>query len=276
MGLDIYGWRNCAVQKELAEGFLGKLKMRSYKEAVDERLPEDKRQTVKVSLTINDETTQLDYSELEESVQWLQARADECSSCPLANGIAYGCYRYVPYPIDETTETLIYCFVEDALTKPETIVRQLVLYLLGEDRPEYTAFHDREDGVMAELEAPLQFVFDVPGEEEDLEFDTAQVLSEVLCISPDPPGLDIIAPFWAEFFDWLDQELSTSSTEVSIEHNGIQIAIHDTTGESPDLWKHAALDGVAESVTLSALRSWLPLLQTIYESDGKFEQVVSG
>lgn len=97
MGADYVGLRGCTLQRSLGDqGFLGKLKLRAYKAAIEAQVPAEQRHVVKIQVQITGrETRELDYAGICRDLETFQAGSPECASCPLSAGKPVGCYRYV-------------------------------------------------------------------------------------------------------------------------------------------------------------------------------------
>src|SRR5687767_15825461 len=101
MGADLIGWRNCELQRPLGtNGFLQKLKMKSYMAAIESQVPPEARENVKVTLVVNDTQRELSYREIRDQAETFQRGIPECASCPLSAGAQLGCYQFVRYPVD--------------------------------------------------------------------------------------------------------------------------------------------------------------------------------
>ena len=62
MGADLIGWRNCDLQKPLGpNGFLQKLKMKSYLRVIESQVPEGARENVAITVVVNDTQRELTY-----------------------------------------------------------------------------------------------------------------------------------------------------------------------------------------------------------------------
>src|SRR6478609_3471683 len=100
MGADLIGWRDCELQRPLGpQGFLGKLKMKTYLRVIEQQVPPDKREAVKITVVVNDRQRELSYPEIREQAEAFQRGIPECARCPLASGQQLGCYHYVTYPV---------------------------------------------------------------------------------------------------------------------------------------------------------------------------------
>ena len=54
MGADLIGWRECPLQMRLGpEGFLGKLKLRSYKNLIEQMVAPEDRERQKLTVVVN-------------------------------------------------------------------------------------------------------------------------------------------------------------------------------------------------------------------------------
>jgi hypothetical protein len=187
MGADYVGWRACALQQELGEhGFLGKIKLRVYKRVVEERVPEDQRATIKLNLQVTGrEPRETTYPEICAELDTFEAGIPECASCPLGNGNPVSCYRYVTYPIDAGSETLLFRSFCRELVKPDSTAYQIWQDIVRHIDRDSNWHQDRgEEGMLAELAQPLTFSWQ--DDEGRHEVDSAQLL-EALFIGLDQP-----------------------------------------------------------------------------------------
>src|SRR5947209_20110719 len=102
MGVDLIGWRDCELQKPLAPaGFLQKLKMRAYLRVVEQQVPPEQRDTVTITVVVNDQERDLTGKEIREQAEEFQRGIPACAERTLSAGKPRGCYDCVPYPVDE-------------------------------------------------------------------------------------------------------------------------------------------------------------------------------
>lgn len=212
MGADFIGWRNCPLQAELGpEGFLGKLKLRAYKAVIEERVPEDRWDTIEVVVrvtgrpdrTLGHETICTELAEFERGIP-------ACATCPLSNGRPLGCYRYVTYPVDAIAERLLFEFFAEGVEEPDSIADQLHRDIVSQVDQETGWYEHRgAGGALAELEEPLAHLW---GEDEEVHrVDSAQVLAAMFISLEDPPLVVAYARFWLEFFAFVDRRLDAEA-----------------------------------------------------------------
>ncbi len=192
MGADYIGFRGCELQRSLGvEGFLGKLKLRAYKSAIEAQVPESERATVKVQVQVTGRPPQtLSYGGICQELDTFARGSAECPSCPVGGGAPVGCYRYVGYPVDAITEELAFAFFCEGLDTPDTIADQLYRDIVSRV-PLGSGWHTQRPGPLAELPAP--FVYTSPG---GRRVDSAQLLAAMF-ITLDHPAL-VVA--YARFF----------------------------------------------------------------------------
>ena len=178
MGADYIGLRGCSLQRELGDrGFLGKLKLRAYKSAIEAQVPPEQRATVKVQIhTSGREPRDLDYPGICRELAAFEAGSPECASCPLAGGRPLGCYRYVTYPIDAVGEDVVFSFFVRELDVENSIADQIWRDIVSRIPAQGTAWHTQRGprGTLATLPRPL-----VHRSRRGREVDSARVLQAV-------------------------------------------------------------------------------------------------
>lgn len=209
MGADLIGWRGCPLQEELGpEGFLGKLKLRVYKRAIEERVPEDKRATVEVVVRVDGRPDRkLKYRAICDEADQFARGIPDCARCPLSSGSALGCYHYINYPVDPTAEQAIFDFFIQDVMRPDGICGQLyrdVVSHVDGDSPWYTR-RGGEGMTLAELSEPLSFTWH--DDEGEHTVDSAQVMQALFITLDDPALLVGYARFYAELGAFVDERL---------------------------------------------------------------------
>lgn len=204
MGADVIGWRDCPLQQDLGvDGFLGKLKLRSYKQAIEERVPEEKWPTIQVRVTVTGRGDRnLAYPEIAKEVEAFQGGIPDCDACPLADGRRLGCYRYVTFPIDAAFEQLVFAFFRGRFREQGTACKELydvIFPQLAEGEGWYAP--RGEAATLAVLKEPLVHAWE-EGDGERV-VDSAQLLSVLFITLADPKLLELYAAFWAEFFKFV-------------------------------------------------------------------------
>ncbi len=160
MGADVIGWRNCELQGRLEPaGFLGKLKLKMYRGAIEAQVPPEKRASTEINVTGTNRAPQkLNYDQIVREVQEFEQGIPECSSCAVGGGKPLGCYRYITYPIDGAFEQLIFDFFVEQLKTPDSIGDQIYRDVVSK-QPTDTSFHTQrgpaEKGGLATLGRPL-------------------------------------------------------------------------------------------------------------------------
>jgi hypothetical protein len=163
MGADYIGFRDCTLQRSLGdEGFLGKLKLRAYKGAVESQVPPEARGRIKIQVqTTGRAPRELDYEGICRELATFLAGSPECASCPLSGGGSpIGCYRYVTYPVDAIAEETAFGFFVRDLDVPDSIADQLyrdVVSRVPADTDWGTRRGGAEVGGLAERPPPLSF-----------------------------------------------------------------------------------------------------------------------
>jgi len=260
MGADFIGWRNCPLQAELGpEGFLGKLKLRAYRAVIEERVPQERWDSVSVVVRVTGRPErQLKHGEIVRELAAFEQGIPACATCPLAGGRPLGCYRYVTYPIDAVAERLLFEFFTDGLETPNSIADQLYRDIVSRVDEESGWYHERgEDGALAELEEPLEHMW---GDEDAPRLvDSAQLLA-ALFIPLDELALVVAyARFWSELFRFVDRTLEAAG--VRVEGDAVEIHVNARDRLEPEWLAEQAESAlafakeIADSRTLAELRS---------------------
>jgi hypothetical protein len=198
MGVDLIGWRDCGLQEPLAPtGFLQKLKMRAYLRVVEQQVPPDQRDTVKLTIVVNDRERELTGKEIREQAEAFQRGIPECATCPLAGGKQLGCYHYVTYPVDERFEEIAFEFFTSQLATKDSIADQLYRDIVSK-QPTSTGWHKRRgpQGALARRDQPLTHSWG--GMFSKKKVDSAQLMAS-LFIPLDSPALVVAyARWWSE------------------------------------------------------------------------------
>jgi hypothetical protein len=202
MGADYIGFRGCDLQRSLGvQGFLGKLKLRAYKGAIEAQVPEPQRATVKVQVQVTGRAPQsLDYAGICHELETFLAGSPECPSCPLAGGNPVGCYRYVGYPVDAIAEELAFAFFCRELDTPDSIADQLYRDIVSRV-PQGSGWHTQRPGPLAEL--PVPFVHTSRG---GRRVDSAQLLAGMFISLEHAPLLVAYARFYNELRSFVAAE----------------------------------------------------------------------
>lgn len=197
MGADLIGWRGCELQRGLGpQGFLGKLKMKSYLTVIEERVPPAARATVKVQVVVHRPEgpvqRALGYDEIREEAATFQRGVPACASCPLAGGAPVGCYRYVTYPIDATTERTVFELFAAEVGVEGSAAQRFHRARVAPLPASGTGWHQRrggdaQNGALAELSAPLAHAWG--GWFSRKKLDSAQLLLALVNPAPDAPSL---------------------------------------------------------------------------------------
>jgi hypothetical protein len=225
MGADLIGWRECPLQMRLGpQGFLSKLKLRAYKELIEQMVPPADRESQEITVVINGpdgpREKSLTYAQIrEESTEFLRGIPD-CASCALSGGKPLGCYHFVVYPVDATFEHLVFDFFVSQLGTKDSICDQLHRDIISRVPPHGTGWHDRrgEDarsGALAKLPQPL--VHKWGGLFAKKRVDSAQIL-QCLFITLDRPALVVAySRFWLELVKYADSRGITDADSPTLE-----------------------------------------------------------
>jgi hypothetical protein len=205
MGADIIGWRTCDLQRELGPaGFLGKLKLRTYKSVIERMVPPEGRAQQKVSVVVNGpegpKQRSLTYATICAELDAFDRGIPECASCPLSGGAPLGCYHFVQYPIDAAFERLAFDFFVAQVDVHDSIANQLYRDVVSRVPAMGTGWHTRrgsaEQGGLAELPRPLEHKWG--GFMSQKRVDSAQIL-QALFIPLEHPALIVgYTRFWVE------------------------------------------------------------------------------
>jgi len=196
MGADLIGWRECPLQMRLGpEGFRAKLKLRSYKNLIEQMVAPEDREGQKLTVVVNGpdgpSERNLTYAQIrDESTEFLRGIPD-CASCPLSGGEPLGCYHFVVYPVDAAFERLVFEFFVSQVETKNSICDQLYRDVVSRVPPAGTGWHDRRgadarSGALAQLGQPL--VHKWGGFLSKKRIDSAQILQS-LFITLDRPAL---------------------------------------------------------------------------------------
>jgi len=246
MGADFIGWRNCPLQAELGpQGFLGKLKLRAYKAVIEERVPQDRWETIEVVVRVTGRSDrQLRYGAICSELQAFEQGIPECATCPLAGGKPLGCYRYVTYPVDAITERLLFEFFVEGVKVPGSIADQLYRDVVSCVDEESGWYGNRgEDGALAKLDQPLEHVWASDGE--DHHIDSARVMTAAFIPLDETALVVAYALFWVEFFQLVDRKIASTGLRVE----GDAVELHVEGGNPLDAERIA--QRVTNSLTLA-------------------------
>lgn len=215
MGADYLGWRNCSLQAPLGkEGFLRKLKLRAYRRVIEEKVPKEQRDSIRLRVDVLGRgATEMTYPGILEQLGAFEAGAPECKTCPLGNGAPLDCYRYVSYPVDEIAERAIFGFFTSLVAERDSIANQLyrdIASRVPEDSDWYT--NRGEDGMLATLDEPLIFEWDEG--DETLAVDSAQILAATFFSLEHPAVLVAYGRYFHELLAWLDRQIGIQPAPV--------------------------------------------------------------
>jgi hypothetical protein len=205
MGADLIGWRECELQRGLQPaGFLGKLKMQSYRRMIETQVPPEARASVKVTVQVHRPEgpveRPLSYGEIVAEAEALAAGSPECPSCPVGGGAPLGCYRYVVYPVDEATERALFDLFAAEVATNGSIAQRFHAEVLARVPASGTGWHtrrggDARTGSLAALAAPLEHRWG--GWFSRKRLDSAQILYGVLNPQRDARSLALQAELHA-------------------------------------------------------------------------------
>lgn len=230
MGADFIGWRNCRLQAELGQdGFLGKLKLRAYKAAIEQQVPEDRWEAVEVLVRVTGRPDRvLRYGTISMELAAFERGIPECAACPLSDGKALGCYRYVTYPVDAAAERLMFEFFAKGVEESGSIVEQLYRDVISQIDEESGWYRNRGgEGTLAELDMPLVHKWG-RGRTQD-RIDSAQVIAAMFISLEDPTLVVAYARLWIELFEYIDHKLR----EAGVQLLGDVLEIHVDGGSDP-------------------------------------------
>ncbi|HUJ61197.1 MAG TPA: hypothetical protein VLX92_21985 [Kofleriaceae bacterium] len=208
MGADLIGWRDCELQRPLGpQGFLGKLKMKSYLRVIESQVPEGQRDGVKVTVVVNDRQRELGYPEIREQAETFQRGIPACAQCPLSGGTPLGCYRYVTYPVDAAFEELAFELFTSQLPTKDSISDQIYRDIVSR-QPQDTGWHTRRGpkGPLARRPQPLVHAWG--GLFSKKRVDSAQLLASLFIPLESPPLVVGYARFWRELVAFIDGKLA--------------------------------------------------------------------
>lgn len=218
MGADIIGWRSCELQRELGpNGFLGKLKLRTYRAVIERMVPPGGRAQQKVAVVVNGpdgpKQRSLAYPDICAELDTFERGIPECARCPLSGGVPVGCYHYVPYPIDPAFEQLVFDFFIAQVEVQDSIANQLFRDVVSRVPASGTGWHVRrgsaEQGGLATLPRPLEHKWG--GFFSRQRVDSAQIL-QALFLTLEHPALVVgYARFWLELATFAREKGITSS-----------------------------------------------------------------
>jgi hypothetical protein len=210
VGADIIGWRGCQLQDFLSpDGFLGKLKLRAYKNAVESQVDRDKWDTIQINAWVDrgngPETRTLTYQGICSELQEFESGIPDCAHCPLSGGgHPVGCYRYVTYPLDAAFEESVFAFFTSQLSQPDSIASQIYQDIVSQVPSKDTEFHNRrgEGGDLAER--PDVLTFEWSNEQGPHYVDSAMLMASLFITVEEPPVVVAYALFWTSFVNWLE------------------------------------------------------------------------
>jgi hypothetical protein len=191
MGVAYIGWRDCSLQRALGpEGFQAKLELRAYRSVIEDHVPKERRESVRLRVCAPSGSQDLAYDDIVAALGEFEAGIPDCVSCPLADGRPLGCYRHVTYPIDAAFERLVFQCFTSRLADERSAARQLW--------PAIIAAHPTGARAGAGGGARVTTI------------DSAALCEALVASSSDPELVFVHARFWNELFEWLDKRLARS------------------------------------------------------------------
>lgn len=217
MGADLIGWRECPLQMRLGpNGFLGKLKLRAYKELIESMVEPADRESQEITVVVNGpdgpKERNLTYPQIRDEASEFLRGIPDCSTCPLSGGKPLGCYHFVTYPVDPTFEHLVFDFFVANVATKDSICDQLYRDIISRVPPADTGWHDRrgEDartGALAQLPQPL--VHKWGGLFAKKRIDSAQILQSLFITLDRPALVAAYTRFWVELVKYADTRTIT-------------------------------------------------------------------
>lgn len=206
MGADLIGWRGCELQREVGgeDGFLGKLKLRAYRGAIEAQVPPEARDSVEVSVVVHRPEgpvqRPLSYPEIVAELRAFEAGIPACASCPLSGGAPLGCYRYVTYPIDEPTERVLFEMIAAEVGTHGSAAQRFHEEVLSRMPSSGTGWHtrrgpDARTGALAAMAQPLVHTWG--GWFSKKRLDSAQILCAIVSPPRDARALALYAELHA-------------------------------------------------------------------------------
>lgn len=224
MGADVVGWRDCTLQRELGPaGFLSKLKLRSYRKLVEERVSPDQREGIELVVRVDGRPERrMSYATIRREVEVFGEGVPDCQTCPLARGKPVGCYRTVSYPLDAAFERLVFDFFTSRVQQADSICDQLYRDVVSRvPRAGNGWYTQRGDaaGMLAELREPLSFAWQ--DRDGDHRLDSAMLCAS-LFVSLDQSALVVAyALFFSSFLEFVDARFRRLGGDfVTIDANG--------------------------------------------------------
>ncbi|MBX9723236.1 MAG: hypothetical protein K2X81_17670 [Candidatus Obscuribacterales bacterium] len=219
MGADIIGWRKCPLQQQLGpEGFLSKIKLRAYKQLIEQQVPIADRDKVRISIVgTNRQPQELGYAGIVKGLAGFEKGIPECTSCPISGREALGCYRYISYPVDEEFEQLVFAFFTSQVEIEDSICNQIYSDIVSQFPNEGTPWHSQrgsgEQGGLAKLPQPLKYDFRHNNEQQSV--DSAQLLMSLFIPLNSAPMVVGYASFWLEFLEFVAAHGSSQSRTIA-------------------------------------------------------------
>ena len=261
MGADYVGWRGCSLQQDLGEeGFLGKLKLRGYRRVIEERVPPERRDVVRISVSVTGRgERELDHAGIVAELADFERGVADCATCPLASdGAPVSCYRYVTYPVDAASEEVVFDHFAARVAEPGSLSNQIwqgIVRHVKDDNAWHT--HRGEGGALAEREEPLRARFIWEGEEQQV--DSAQVLAGLFAALDEPATLVAYAVFFKEI-------LAAWRARVGLRDDGsLEVRVDGEGADEAELARRAeaaveAARALAAARTLSEIEDLTPML----------------
>jgi hypothetical protein len=236
MGADLIGWRDCPLQRPLGpRGFLGKLKMRTYLRVIETQVPPEQRETVKVTVVVNDRDRQLGYPEIREQAETFQRGIPECAQCPLSRGEQLGCYHFITYPVDAAFEEVAFAFFVSQVAVKDSIQDQIYRDIVSKQPAQSSDWHTRRgpQGALAQRPQPLLHTWGgIFGKKK---VDSAQLLASLFVPLESPAIVVGYARLFRELVQYVDAQLAAEMKQrgIKLGDDG-QIALEVTPQQNGD------------------------------------------
>lgn len=190
MGADIVGWISCPLQANMKrKDFFWKIKLLAAKTSIEKSFAEGLRADIEVKLLDADRRLHaLSYAAITSELGDFAAGIPECATCPVSEGKTLGCNRYIPYPIDEQFERLVFEYFVSQFLISGSICNQIYQDIVSHFPSSGTPWHIKRGSAdaLALIAQPLLYEWGAPFSKRSL--DSAQVLGS-LFISLESPTL---------------------------------------------------------------------------------------
>ncbi|HEY3359395.1 MAG TPA: hypothetical protein VGQ83_39460 [Polyangia bacterium] len=272
MGADIIGWRNCSLQRELGPArFLEQVKLRAYRDAIDQALPPERRRSAQISVATNGVVRQLGYAAVAAAAEKFGLGCPECAGCAVGRGTTIGCARFVTYPLDAVFERLLFDFFVADFGTPDAICDQLYRDVIAQLPAAGTAWHTRRgadaaQGHLAALPRPLVH------EQGGRRVDSAQVLQALFLPLDQPAVFVAYARFLSELLRFVEQASTArlAAHGISVAADG-SLEIAATDAQDPAALQArieaalAELDEISKSRTFAEIAAVRTMLMGMLE-----------